>query len=205
MAARTRWWRLRRIRAAWIRAPGATETVRRFTWQVTPNATPGAQKGAASPGPVSRLEVRVDANGHTVLGEERARCAPECRDRPHPRRVNGATACWTRLAGSSTSGLIADPRIVRTALSPPGEHPAGHGQALLDAGVYFIGIPPGPGAAEIAPGIHGVWNRKAGAAPACCRRHPSRSSSIRARFVTSWWEPARLPRNPSPCRPNACS
>jgi hypothetical protein len=126
-----------------VLAPGATETLRRFTWQVTPNATPGAQKAAASPRPVAWLEVRVDANGHTVLREELARAVPNA-EVAAPLEGEWRYSLLDEAGGVITRGLVADPRIVRTALSPPGERPAGHGQALLDAGVYYIGIPPGP-------------------------------------------------------------
>jgi hypothetical protein len=125
-----------------VRAPGATETVRRFTWQVSPNAAPGAQKAAAQPGPVAWLEVRVDANGHTVLREDRARAVPNA-ELAAPAEGEWRYSLLDRAGAVITSGLVGDPRIVRTALSPPGGHPAGHGQALLEAGVYFVGIPPG--------------------------------------------------------------
>ncbi len=125
-----------------VRAPGATETVRRFTWQVSQNA-PGAQKGAALPRPVAWLEVRVDANGHTVLGEVLARAAPNA-EIAAPPEGEWRYSLLDEDGRAVTGGVVADPRIARTALAPPGEHPVGHGQVLLDAGVYFIGIPPGP-------------------------------------------------------------
>jgi hypothetical protein len=40
-------------------------------------------------------------------------------------------------------GLLADPRLVRGLMAPPGEPAAGHDLGLLESGDYLIGIPAG--------------------------------------------------------------
>jgi hypothetical protein len=125
-----------------IRAPDASEATTRRTWTVSPTAAPAAQKMAAGSPATAWLQVRVDSQGHRLLG--RLDAVPVAAAAFGP----SAEAHWqyTLLDEAGrvlASGGVIDPRIAWTALSAPGEAHAGHASALLDSGVYYVGIPQG--------------------------------------------------------------
>ncbi len=146
-----------------IRAPDATEAEARRTWTVSPAAAPASQKMAAGSRATAWLEVRVDMQGHRVLG--RLGAAPVAAAAFGP----AAQAHWqyTLLDDGGqalAAGEIVDPRIAWTALSAPGQPHAGHAPALLDSGVYYVGIPQGAVPRKLRIAATAAGTEKLGAA-----------------------------------------
>jgi hypothetical protein len=128
-----------------IRATDAREAQASHTWKVSPE-TPGfAGKASRAQSPASWLRIRVDGTGHRLVGLRHRGAAVA-------QLPLQGEADWqyTLLAGDGTvlaSGVIADPRLVRSALSAPGEAHAGHAAVQVESGHYLIGVPQG-----LAPG-----------------------------------------------------
>ncbi len=123
-----------------IRAPDAHEAESAHTWRVTPDAPGGVGKGSIRYAAASWLRIRTDGTGHSLLGRETA--GPAARIQVHEE----ADWQYTLLAEDDSvlaTGRIADPRIVRSTLSAPGEPQAGHAMTVLESGHYLIGVPPG--------------------------------------------------------------
>jgi hypothetical protein len=92
--------------------------------------------------------VRVDATGHHVVEKASAGLPVAL---PHVAR---STADWRYAllddhGTTVASGELEDPRLVQTALSAPGEPAAGHSTAVLESGVYLVGIPKGVDARKL--------------------------------------------------------
>lgn len=124
-----------------IRAPDAAEATASHAWRVSTDA-PAAQKMAAGTDHTQWLEVRVDAAGHSLL--RRVGAAPLAAAAFGP----SASPHWQYALLDDSGQVLAqggvlDPRIAWTALSAPGQPHAGHASALLDSGVYYVGIPQG--------------------------------------------------------------
>jgi hypothetical protein len=127
-----------------IRAPEALEATARHLWRVStdaPMAQTTGQKMASGTAATAWLEVRVDSAGHRLLA--RLEAPPVATASASP---SGADWQYSLLGADGqvlARGDIADPRIAWTALSAPGQPRAGHASALLDSGVYYVGIPRG--------------------------------------------------------------
>jgi hypothetical protein len=133
-----------------IRAPDAQETQGSHTWLVSPEASTSPGKAARPRVAASWLRIRVDAAGHALMDHQQAGAAVA----PIPSHGD-AEWQYTLLARDGSvlaSGLVADPRISRSTLSPPGQPQAGHAMAVLESGHYLIGVPSGiePGSLRIA-------------------------------------------------------
>jgi hypothetical protein len=127
-----------------IRATDAHEAESAHGWTVSPTTPPAAQKAARKPGAVSWLRMRVDAGGHTLKGWQPGAASGAANSRISS--ANGPDWRYTLLdegGAQIAAGDITDPRIVRTALSAPGEPHAGHATAVLESGDYLIGVPSG--------------------------------------------------------------
>jgi hypothetical protein len=128
-----------------IRASEAVEATARHLWRVSadaPAAETTGQKMSPVTAPTAWLEVRVDSSGHRLLARlEAPPVAAGAVDRPA-----GSHWQYSLLDDQDqvlARGDILDPRIAWTALSAPGQPHAGHAPALLDSGVYYVGIPQG--------------------------------------------------------------
>jgi hypothetical protein len=125
-----------------IRAVDAHEAESSHAWRVSPEPPAQAGKASLPPSAMSWLEMRVDGTGHALVGRRPA---------AHSRAARFAAqwdAEWHytllgRDGEALAAGKIADPRLVRSALSAPGEQQAGHAVAQLESGHYLIGVPRG--------------------------------------------------------------
>ena len=138
-----------RDRTGLIRDPRAQEQSGDFTWSISSEPTVAVFK--ASP-PVDEIggwvHMRVDSTGHTVVGTRTAEARV-------PRRLGVRQDLKLEYTLVDADGLVlsqgwlADPRLVRGPMAPPGEAPAGHELTLLENGDYLIGIPAGAGARRL--------------------------------------------------------
>jgi hypothetical protein len=124
-----------------IRAPEVSPHLAAHAWLVSSENPAETEKSARPPTPLYWLKLRVDATGHAVVGRQAA---------------GPSFGTWTRhddpdwrydLLGEDgaviATGSAHDPRLTRSALSPPGHPQAGHTRAMLASGHYFIGVPRG--------------------------------------------------------------
>jgi hypothetical protein len=130
-----------------IRAPDAGEATARRAWTVSPEAVRVSHKASVA-APATWLQVSVGPQGHQVRGRLEAPPSATSAFAPH------AQAHWryTLLDGEErvlAAGDLTDPRIAWTALPQPGQAQAGHVTALLDSGVYYVGIPQGASARKL--------------------------------------------------------
>jgi hypothetical protein len=123
-----------------IRAPDAVEATAIRSWELSPTATATPGK-AQRPQIASWIRVRIDATGHTVMGTHPARRGST--PLPPPGDPEWQYTLLDEQGAAVGSGAVADPRLVRTALSAPGEPFAGHATALLERGDYLVAIPQG--------------------------------------------------------------
>jgi hypothetical protein len=118
-----------------IRAPDAMEAQGRRGWQISPSGAPAPQKaGSVEADSLLWLRLRVDAAGHTIMGQHVGTRAGA----PLPSR-NEADWRYTVLDGSGravASGDIVDPRVVRSAMTEQG-----HATATLESGDYLLAVP----------------------------------------------------------------
>jgi hypothetical protein len=124
-----------------IRAPELSAHLAAHSWRVSSDNPAGTEKSMRSRPPIYWLKLRVDSAGHTVIGRQEA---------------GPSVGTWARhddpdwrytLLGADgeviATGSAHDPRLSRSALSPPGQPQAGHARAMLASGRYFIGVPAG--------------------------------------------------------------
>jgi IgA peptidase M64/Big-like domain-containing protein len=126
-----------------IRAPGAREHAGTATWSVSNEPGIAASKALTPPARIGRwIRMRVDSSGHSVLGitADDARHA----------RMPGASGdsgfeyeLFDARGATLAAGKVADPRVIRGPLAPPGAPAMGHATRRLPSGNYLIGIPEG--------------------------------------------------------------
>ena len=136
-------------RTGLIRDPRAQEQSAEFTWSVSGDPAVADFKAARAAREIgSWIHMRVDSTGHAVMGSStlNARMSQRLNAFQEPEIE------YTLVdsdGGVLSQGRVADPRVVRGPLAPPGEPPAGHDMALLESGDYLIGIPAGTGARRV--------------------------------------------------------
>ena len=130
-------------RTGGIRIPGAHEQTGAVAWTVSNEPGLTVSKAQARPGRIgSWIRMRVDSSGHSVLAITA--------DEPRSKRTvgeSGEKAFEYALFGAGgavlAQGSIADPRVIRAPLAPPGAAAMGHATRVLPSGYYLIGIPEG--------------------------------------------------------------
>jgi hypothetical protein len=145
-----------------IRSPDAGEQLGSVVWTVSDeplDATAKAQLRATRI--AGWIRMRVDSSGHRLLGSSPI----------EPRRVKSMRvgdesdfeyALYDGMGALLSEGRIADPRVVRGPLGPPGEPDSGHEQRMLPNGYYLIGIPEGAAARKLRIRSPGGSLEKAG-------------------------------------------
>ena len=132
-----------------IRAPGAHEQIGGAAWIVSNEPLAEASKALAqSPRTGGWIRMRVDSTGHSVLGMTSSQ--PQ-RARP-PRGSDDSEFEYTLFdAGGAmlSEGRIADPRVIRGPLAPPGAPETGHAMRTLQSGYYLIEVPEGADARRL--------------------------------------------------------
>ena len=181
-----------------IRAPAAREHVGDVAWFVSNEPQCDAFKAQVrAPRIGGWIRMRVDASGHSVLGLSATEPQRATRFLRAPDEPEFEYALYDGGGTMLSEGRIADPRVIHGPLAPPGAAGTGHAVRTLQSGYYLIGIPEGADARRLR--IRSSTDR--------WKRLRRASSGSNCRRAISCWEPepALLPRNPSPCRPNACS
>jgi IgA Peptidase M64 len=136
-------------RTGLIRDPRAREQAGEFTWSVSGKPAATNDKAARTIEKVGGwIRMHVDSTGHTVMGTSTAEARV-------PRRLGAFQdrELEYTLVGADglvlSQGRLADPRVIRGPMGPPGETPSGHEPGLLGSGDYLIGIPAGAGARRL--------------------------------------------------------
>jgi hypothetical protein len=121
-----------------IRAPDATDSRFTWTWTVSPDEIRVEKARPRAPEATEWLQMRVDRNGHALLGRVTTPgiALPSARARGDWR--------YSLLDESGqvlAQGQFDDPRVVHGPLALPGESHASHELAVLPEGHYLLGIP----------------------------------------------------------------
>jgi hypothetical protein len=124
-----------------LRAPDVIQSLAEHAWQVSSDTPAAAEKSTRSSAPLYWLKLRVDAAGHTVVGKEAA--GPVHRTWTGHEGPDWHYALLGEDGEVIATGSAQDPRLTRSALSPPGDPQAGHARVRLESGHYFIGVPRG--------------------------------------------------------------